>query len=320
MQNATSPAPPAAHESGGQAIRSTARQLAIAEEGGPHSGCVWLQPCTCVQPSSLLQRLLTGKTPPLHLLLQENAGNEPAASSGGGGWSSSNADADHAAASGSGAAASSSLVEKASWAGQGGQAPRAPWEQQQARSLNLREFPSLAAAAAVPQQPTAPHRGPAVPEHGAWDEDERGGGSGGPGRMPGPDHGRGRDFGGQSASGSGREGYGGGGEDGTGGYYGRGPAPPPYYGRYRGEVSPSREQRRYEGEEQQYHSRFGPPGSREPHGGYHDRGSSGGGYGGWREEAPPRDWHPGRQDRCDGGRRWVQILQAGQRTCSCAEG
>lgn len=227
-------------------------------------------------------------------LPQENASAEPAAGSSGTlGWSSgggtaaaaTDAGAQKHGADGPAGAQQSSLVEKASWAGQGRPAaPPSPWDHQP-RGLNPREFPSLAAAAQ--QAATQPsHRGPTgppAPEHGAWDEDERGGGP------PGPSHDRGRS----------PRGYGpgpharhdddlhyrhGGGYGGAGGYYGRRP-----------DYSP----RRMGGEDGPGHGgRYGgpPPGREPPYhgGGYGDR------YGERRDDGPPgpRDWN--RHDRCVG--------------------
>lgn len=210
-------------------------------------------------------------------LLQENAAHEPLPSAtGSSGWSSGGpageaapADAQRSADA-SGTGPSSSLVEKASWAHgrPAGPSGPAPWEQP--RALSLREFPSLAAAAAATQQPSQRSSGHPAPESGAWDEDERGAGppGGGPNRARSPR----------------RDGpYAYGGEDGYG--YGR---PPPYYGR-RGDFSPPpwerehpHDRRRFDGEEP--YGRF----SREREPPHHERG-------GWRDEPPPRDW---RHDRC----------------------
>jgi Ni/Co efflux regulator RcnB len=207
--------------------------------------------------------------------MQENAGNEPSSSAigssgwssgGGGDGSSSRSDALHHVESN---VPSSSLVEKANWAGHARpslQAPQAPWEQP--RALNLREFPSLAAAAAVSQSSSHSHRGSApVPtaESGAWDEDERAG----PHRTLTGSHGR-------HAPGYGREPPH---EDG----YGYSKGPPPYFPRQRADYLPA-QHRRYSGEESQYSRYGGPPR------GYH----GGGGHGGWRD----RDDRP-QHDRCD---------------------
>ncbi len=201
--------------------------------------------------------------------LQENAGSEATTTGGGaGGWAGTAAAAEHDQQHSSyvGGDApqqpASSLVEKASWAGQGRPAGPAPWEAgPPQRSLNPREFPSLAAAAAVPQQPHG-HRTPPpahAAESGAWDEDERGRGPpAGLGRPPSADRGPSPH---RFYPGDRGEGY---------GY--RGP-PPQHYGRHRGEPSP--------------HQRFGDEefdgryGGREPF---------------WRDEPQPRDWHP-RHDR-----------------------
>lgn len=219
---------------------------------------------------------------------QENAAHEPLPSAtGSSGWSSGapageGAPADaHRSADGPGAGPASSLVEKASWAGQGRPAaPTGPSAWEQPRPLSLREFPSLAAAAAVASQPhgqrgSGPHP---APESGAWDEDERGRGPPG----GGPDRGR-----------SPRRDGPYGGEDGYG--YGR---PPPYYSR-RGDFSPPpwerehpHDRRRFEGEEPGHHGRYGR--EREPP--HHERGP----YGGWRDEPSARDW---RHDRCAWGQR-----------------
>ena len=216
----------------------------------------------------------------------------------GGGWSSgapggeAAAGDGHRPADGPGGGPSSSLVEKASWAGHGRPASAsgpAPWEQP--RALSLREFPSLAAAAAASQQPGHRSSGPPAPEHGAWDEDERGRGPPG-----GGDRGRSPRRDGPYA-----------GDDGYG--YGR---PPPHYGR-RPDFSPppwEREHRRFDGEEPAaYGRRYGR--EREPPHGYHDRGPHG-----WRDEPPPRDW---RHDRCGGSCRlpaWV-ARAAGRQQVAC---
>ena len=195
---------------------------------------------------------------------QENAGNEPGApSSGAVGWSSGGGDAATADALpvDGGAEPSSSLVEKASWAGHGRSAPPAPWEQP--RALNLREFPSLAAAAAVPQHPTHTHRGASSTQatfSGAWDEDERG--------PPRHGHALAGDRG-HSRDAAGHDAY----QDSTARYR-RGMQPT--YGRHRGDFSPPRDHR-----DEAYRHGTTP---------YQ------GAYGGWRDD---RDWQ--RHDRCPAG-------------------
>ena len=169
-------------------------------------------------------------------------------------------------------------MEKAGWAhGRPAAAPSA-WEQP--RALSLREFPSLAAAASVPQQQQQQqqqHPLPQPDQHGAWDEDERGRGlPTGPGRPSRPAfRGRSQDARFDPAFG--------GGDDGEF----HGPPPPhaagPHYGRHHGEFSPSPQHRRFE--EEPPYGRYGRPPPPGP-----------GPY--WRDEPPPRDWH--RHDRFDG--------------------
>ncbi|PSC71429.1 hypothetical protein C2E20_5236 [Micractinium conductrix] len=215
-------------------------------------------------------------------LKKENAGTEPSGTGGAGGgagWAGSrepesSAHAGHASEPGPGP----SLVEKAGWAhGRPAAAPSA-WEQP--RALSLREFPSLAAAASVPQQQQQQqqqHPLPQPDQHGAWDEDERGRGlPTGPGRPSRPAfRGRSQDARFDPAFG--------GGDDGEF----HGPPPPhaagPHYGRHHGEFSPSPQHRRFE--EEPPYGRYGRPPPPGP-----------GPY--WRDEPPPRDWH--RHDRFDG--------------------
>ena len=122
------------------------------------------------------------------LIPQENAGNDPTTQlvpSGHGGWSTGQGEAEAQRGD-----AHSSLVEKATWAtGQAGPPPQSAhslpppqtaWER--ARALNLREFPSLsdvagggggggkAPAGAAPR----PQPDVRLPQHGGWDDDERG--------------------------------------------------------------------------------------------------------------------------------------------------
>lgn len=274
MHDARSPACPPCCHAFLQRTKAGAKLAVPRPVNLPSLKKVGVLPCfkflARLQPAWLVRR---APNPFVRPNVQENAGSEPSTTAGStGGWAGAAATVDHDQQHSSHAAGdaaqqpASSLVEKASWAGQGRPAGPAPWESgPPQRSLNPREFPSLAAAAAVPQQPHG-HRAPTPPhaaDSGAWDEDERGRGlPAAPCRPLSAERGRSRERLHPGDRGDG---------------YGPRVPPPHYYGRLRGEASPHR---RFG--DDGYGVRYGGPGGREPY---------------WRDEPPPRDWHP-RHDRC----------------------
>ena len=174
--------PPPAHQGGQQACGAASSQPAQPEKGvwGARSGAALARGALeraggCERGVAAPRSKLAGWCAP-DPVPQENAGNDPTVPlvpTGHMGWSKGESDAPPEP--------QSSLVEKATWASSAAPPPSAaaapvpaPWERP--RALNLREFPTLAAAA-TSKLPVAADAS-AAPS-GAWDEDERGGSAGG---------------------------------------------------------------------------------------------------------------------------------------------